>query len=124
MTIDAKAGNASDVIGGVSYSGSSGGTSGTFGTAASSNEISLNGSTTGGLLASNPNNVAPNGTPFGYTTSVFIARTLLERTGAYRRYGAWINRVAGVVMIVIGLLLATGQLTRITQALSGYGLVV
>ena len=34
------------------------------------------GSTTGGLLASNPNNVAPNGTPFGYTTSVFIARTL------------------------------------------------
>jgi cytochrome c-type biogenesis protein len=62
------------------------------------------------------------GVPF--LLSGLLASWLLERTGAYRRYGAWINRIAGVVMIVIGLLLATGQLTRITQALSGYGLVI
>jgi cytochrome c-type biogenesis protein len=62
------------------------------------------------------------GVPF--LLSGLLASWLLERTGAYRRYGAWINRVAGVVMIVVGVLLATGQLTRITQALSGYGLIV
>ena len=62
------------------------------------------------------------GVPF--LLSGLLASWLLERTGAYRKYGAWINRVAGVVMIVVGLLLATGQLTRITQALSGYGLLV
>ena len=55
------------------------------------------------------------GVPF--LLSGLLASWLLERTGAYRRYGAWINRVAGVVMIVVGLLLATGQLTRITPAL-------
>ena len=62
------------------------------------------------------------GVPF--LLSGLLASWLLERTGAYRRYGAWINRVAGVIMIVVGVLLATGQLTRITQQLSGYGLIV
>ena len=62
------------------------------------------------------------GIPF--LLSGLLASWLLERTGAYRRYGAWINRVAGVIMIVVGVLLATGQLTRITQQLSGYGLIV
>ena len=62
------------------------------------------------------------GVPF--LLSGLLASWLLERTGAYRRYGAWINRVAGVVMIIVGILLATGQLARITQQLSGYGVVV
>ena len=62
------------------------------------------------------------GVPF--LLSGLLASWLLERTGAYRRYGAWINRVAGVVMIIVGTLLATGQLARITQQLSGYGVVV
>ncbi|MGI9117864.1 MAG: cytochrome c biogenesis CcdA family protein [Gaiellales bacterium] len=62
------------------------------------------------------------GVPF--LLSGLLASWLLERTGAYRKYGAWINRVAGVVMIIVGILLATGQLAQITQQLSGYGLVV
>jgi cytochrome c-type biogenesis protein len=56
------------------------------------------------------------GVPF--LLSGLLASWLLERTGAYRKYGAWINRVAGVVMIIVGVLLATGQMTRITQQLS------
>jgi cytochrome c-type biogenesis protein len=62
------------------------------------------------------------GVPF--LLSGLLASWLLERTGAYRKYGAWINRVAGVVMIIVGVLLATGQMTRITQQLSGYGVIV
>lgn len=62
------------------------------------------------------------GIPF--LLSGLLASWLLERTGAYRRYGAWINRVAGVVMIIVGALLATGELTRITQQLSGYGVIL
>ena len=62
------------------------------------------------------------GVPF--LLSGLLASWLLERTGAYRKYGAWINRVAGVVMIIVGVLLATGQMTRITQQLSGYGGIV
>lgn len=50
VTIDAKAGNASDLVGGVASEGSSGGTAGTFGTASNSNLITLNGTTTGGLM--------------------------------------------------------------------------
>lgn len=49
VTIDAKAGNASDVCGGVCVSGSSGGTAGTFGSASNSNLITFNGTTQGGL---------------------------------------------------------------------------
>jgi cytochrome c-type biogenesis protein len=62
------------------------------------------------------------GVPF--LLSGLLASWLLERTGAYRKYGAWINRVAGIVMIIVGVLLATGQMTRITQQLSGYGVIV
>jgi cytochrome c-type biogenesis protein len=62
------------------------------------------------------------GVPF--LLSGLLASWLLERTGAYRKYGAWINRAAGVVMIIVGILLATGELTRITQQLSGYGVIV
>ena len=62
------------------------------------------------------------GIPF--LLSGLLASWVLERTGAYRRYGAWINRVAGVVMIIVGALLATGELTRITQQLSGYGVIL
>ena len=62
------------------------------------------------------------GVPF--LLSGLLASWLLERTGAYRKYGAWINRVAGVVMIIVGVLLATGQLTQITRQLSGYGVIV
>ena len=62
------------------------------------------------------------GVPF--LLSGLLASWILERTGAYRKYGAWINRVAGVVMIIVGVLLATGQMTRITQQLSGYGVIV
>ncbi len=50
VTIDAKLGNASDVFGGNSFSGASGGTAGTFGTATNSNLITLNATTTGGLI--------------------------------------------------------------------------
>jgi hypothetical protein len=50
LTIDPKAGNASDVCGGVSIGGSSGGTAGTFGSAANSNLMTFNGSTQGGLI--------------------------------------------------------------------------
>lgn len=56
--------------------------------------------------------------------SGLLASWVLDRTGAYRRYGAWINRVAGVIMIIVGVLLATGELTRITQQLSGYGVLI
>jgi cytochrome c-type biogenesis protein len=59
------------------------------------------------------------GIPF--LLSGLLATTLLAKTGAYRKYGAWVNRVAGVIMIVVGFLLASGELTRITQQLSGYG---
>ena len=62
------------------------------------------------------------GVPF--LLSGLLASWLLERTGAYRKYGAWVNRIAGVIMIIVGVLLATGQLTQITQQLSGYGLIV
>ena len=62
------------------------------------------------------------GVPF--LLSGLLASWLLERTGAYRKYGAWVNRIAGIVMIIVGVLLATGQLTQITQQLSGYGLIV
>ena len=62
------------------------------------------------------------GVPF--LLSGLLASWLLERSGAYRRYGAWINRVAGVVMIIVGALLTTGELTRITQQLSGYGVIL
>ena len=41
------------------------------------------------------------GIPF--LLSGLLASWLLERTGAYRRYGAWINRVAGVIMIAFGI---------------------
>lgn len=50
VTIDPKAGAAADVCGGAAFCGSSGGTAGTFGTAANSNLITLNATTTGGLL--------------------------------------------------------------------------
>ncbi len=56
--------------------------------------------------------------------SGLLASWLLDRTGAYRRYGVWINRVAGVIMIIVGFLLATGEMTRITQQLSGYGVII
>lgn len=62
------------------------------------------------------------GVPF--LLSGLFASWVLERTGAYRKYGAWINRVAGVVMVIVGLLLASGQLTQITQQLSGYGVII
>ncbi len=62
------------------------------------------------------------GVPF--LLSGLFASWVLERTGAYRKYGAWINRVAGVVMVIVGLLLASGELTRITQQLSGYGVIL
>jgi len=62
------------------------------------------------------------GVPF--LLSGLLASWLLEHTGAYRKYGAWVNRIAGVIMIIVGVLLATGQLTQITQQLSGYGLIV
>jgi len=62
------------------------------------------------------------GVPF--LLSGLLASWLLERTGAYRKYGAWVNRIAGVIMIIVGVLLATGQPTQITQQLSGYGLIV
>ncbi len=62
------------------------------------------------------------GVPF--LLSGLLASTILERTGAYRHYGAWINRAAGVVMIAVGLLLATGELARITQQLSGFGVLI
>jgi cytochrome c-type biogenesis protein len=38
--------------------------------------------------------------------------------GVFRRYGAWVNRVSGVVLIVMGVLLASGELTRITAQLA------
>lgn len=59
------------------------------------------------------------GIPF--LLSGLLATTILAKTGAYRRYGVWVNRIAGVIMILVGFLLATGELTRITQQLSGYG---
>jgi cytochrome c-type biogenesis protein len=62
------------------------------------------------------------GIPF--LLSGLLASWALERTGAYRRYGAWINRAAGVIMIVVGVLLATGELTRITRELSGVGVLL
>ncbi len=62
------------------------------------------------------------GVPF--LLSGLFASWVLERTGAYRKYDAWINRVAGVVMVIVGLLLASGELTRITQQLSGYGVIL
>ena len=62
------------------------------------------------------------GVPF--LLSGLLASWLLERTGAYRKYGVWVNRVAGVVMIIVGVLLASGQLAQITQQLSGYGVIV
>ena len=62
------------------------------------------------------------GVPF--LLSGLLASWLLERTGAYRKYGAWVNRIAGIVMIIVGVLLATGQLTQITQQLSGYGVLI
>ena len=62
------------------------------------------------------------GVPF--LLSGLLASWLLERTGAYRKYGVWVNRAAGVVMIIVGIMLATGQLARITQQLSGYGVIV
>ncbi len=62
------------------------------------------------------------GVPF--LLSGLFASWVLERTGAYRKYGAWINRVAGVVMVIVGLLLASGELTRITRQLSGYGIII
>ena len=62
------------------------------------------------------------GVPF--LLSGLLASWLLERTGAYRKYGVWVNRVAGVMMIIVGVLLASGQLAQITQQLSGYGVIV
>ncbi len=62
------------------------------------------------------------GVPF--LLSGLLATWILERTGSYRKYGAWINRVAGVIMIIVGVLLATGELARITRELSGYGIII
>lgn len=62
------------------------------------------------------------GIPF--LLSGLLASTILERTGAYRKYGAWVNRAAGAVMIFVGILLATGELARITGQLSGYGVLL
>lgn len=55
------------------------------------------------------------GVPFliaGLATS-----STLSLLGVFKRHGALVNRVGGVVMVGVGILLATGELTRITAAL-------
>ncbi len=55
------------------------------------------------------------GVPFliaGLATS-----STLSALGVFKRHGALVNRVGGVVMVGAGILLASGELTRITAEL-------
>lgn len=55
------------------------------------------------------------GVPFliaGLATS-----STLSALGVFRRHGATVNRVGGVIMVGVGILLATGEMTRITAEL-------
>jgi cytochrome c-type biogenesis protein len=55
------------------------------------------------------------GVPFliaGLATS-----STLAALGVFKRHGALVNRIGGAVMVAVGILLATGELTRITAEL-------
>lgn len=52
FTVDPKAGNASDVFGGIAYGGTTGAVAGSWVTAANTNFITFNATTTGGLMGS------------------------------------------------------------------------
>jgi cytochrome c biogenesis protein CcdA len=41
----------------------------------------------------------------------------LSVLGVFKRHGALVNRIGGAVMVGVGILLATGELTRITAEL-------
>lgn len=52
FTVDPKAGNASDVLGGIAFGGTTGAVAGSWVTAANTNFITFNATTTGGLMGS------------------------------------------------------------------------
>jgi cytochrome c-type biogenesis protein len=56
------------------------------------------------------------GVPF-LLAGLFLSSTIAT-LGVLRRHAAWVNRVGGTVLILVGFLLATGQLTEITRQLS------
>lgn len=58
------------------------------------------------------------GVPF-LAAGVALSRAM-RGLGPLRRHAVTINRVAGAVLVVMGVLLATGRLTEITQRLSVY----
>jgi cytochrome c-type biogenesis protein len=56
------------------------------------------------------------GIPF-LLAGLFMSSTI-SALGVLRRHAAWVNRVAGAMLVVVGVLLATGELTELTQRLS------
>jgi cytochrome c-type biogenesis protein len=56
------------------------------------------------------------GVPF-LLAGLFMSSTI-SALGVLRRHAVWVNRVAGAVLVLVGVLLATGQLTEITRQLS------
>ena len=59
------------------------------------------------------------GIPF-LAAGLFLSSTMAA-LGVFRRHGAAVNRVAGLTLVLAGILLATGRLTEITQRLSSFG---
>ncbi len=43
--------------------------------------------------------------------------SMVSAIGVLRRHGAWVNRIGGTILVVVGILLLTGQLTELTQRL-------
>ena len=59
----------------------------------------------------------------GLAIPFLLAAVALERfllwSKAFRRYIVWVERVAGALLVFFGLLLLTGQFTRLAQWLQG-----
>lgn len=54
-----------------------------------------------------------------FLLAAFAVETFLDWFQRFRKYMRWVQRISGVLLIIVGLLLATGQFTRLAGLLVG-----
>jgi cytochrome c-type biogenesis protein len=54
-----------------------------------------------------------------FLVAAWAVEWFLDWFQRFRRYLPWVQRISGVILIVVGLLMATGQFTRMAGWLQG-----